>query len=526
MARWHGTPLDSTAARLRHATIRPGVSFTLAIVVAGCGYAAETWERPHRALLLWLLASGAAAAVGVLFAPTERIVVSRWREPFFFAWTTLDIALVATFIAADGGSRSPLALALFVPLVFAAMSYPLPLTVAIGVLDVLAYIGTSLAAGDPLGPRVWFGGVCLGCTAAMAAWQARGHDVQRALLEEVSRTDPLTGCLNRRGFEERLAAELSQAVREGRPLSLMLVDLDDFKRVNDTLGHAAGDELLRWTVATAHGALRQADTVGRLGGDEFAVLLPGAGRGDALEIAARLRDALGERAPAQTGVACFPADGPTGEELLRFADGQLYAAKHGRAVSEQPAAVDLSWATALADALDRRLSPGHSHAEAVARYADLIAGELGWFEEARPRLRLAALLHDIGKVGVPDHLLRSADPLTPAQAQEIAAHARAGAAIVSRIDELAPIVPWILHAQEHVDGSGYPDRLAGEGIPLASRILLVADAYDAMTSPRPWRAAMSREEALALLRRDAGSRYDAECVAALERALACEGAEA
>jgi diguanylate cyclase (GGDEF)-like protein len=526
MTRSRGHSLDSTAARLRVATIRPGVCITLAIVVAGCGYAVETWERPHRALLLWMLAAGAAAAVSVLFAPAERIVLSRWREPFFFAWTTADIVLVAVFIAADGGARSPLALILFVPLVFAAMSYPLRMTVAIGVLDVLAYMGTSLAVGDPLGPWVWFGSVCLGCTAAMAAWQARHHDLQRALLEEVSRTDPLTGCLNRRGFEERLAGELSRAVREGRPLSLMLVDLDDFKRVNDTLGHAAGDELLRWAVATLGSGVRPADAVGRLGGDEFAVLLPGAGHGDARDVAGRLRDALGDRAPAQTGIACFPADGANGEELLRFADGQLYAAKHGRAAEAEPAAVDLSWATALADALDRRLSPGHSHAEAVAHYADLIARRLGWFEEALPRLRLAAMLHDVGKVGVPDHLLRRPAPLTPAEAEEVAAHARAGAAIVARIDELAPIVPWILHAQEHVDGSGYPDGLTGEAIPLASRILLVADAYDAMVSPRPWRAAMSRDDALATLRRDAGRRYDAECVTALERALECEGAQA
>ena len=142
-----------------------------------------------------------------------------------------------------------------------------------------------------------------------------------------SRTDPLTGCLNRRGFSERFDAELARADREGGEVALIQLDLNGFKSVNDGHGHAAGDELLRWVGSTLKGLLRGSDATGRLGGDEFALLLPGLAAGEAHAVADRTVAALAERIGATAGVACHPADGETGDELHRHADAELYRRK-------------------------------------------------------------------------------------------------------------------------------------------------------------------------------------------------------
>ena len=164
-------------------------------------------------------------------------------------------------------------------------------------------------------------------TGMLCVWQARLGERQRDELAELSRTDPLTGCLNRRGFAERLDAELARAVREGTEVALVQLDLNGFKEVNDRFGHAAGDELLRWVGSTMQGLLRGSDATGRLGGDEFALLLPGVPMDEARVVAERTVAALAERVGSAAGVACHPDDGRDGDELLRHADSDLYAAK-------------------------------------------------------------------------------------------------------------------------------------------------------------------------------------------------------
>jgi diguanylate cyclase (GGDEF)-like protein len=167
----------------------------------------------------------------------------------------------------------------------------------------------------------------LAALALLFVRETRDHERQREALARVSRADPLTGCLNRRGIEERLDAELDACRRTGRPVGLVMVDLDDFKQVNDTRGHAAGDELLRWTVDRAGEVLRPMDALGRLGGDEFAIVVPRAGTAEAREVADRLRDALSERVSVSTGAASFPADATDRGGLSLSADRDLYAAK-------------------------------------------------------------------------------------------------------------------------------------------------------------------------------------------------------
>jgi diguanylate cyclase (GGDEF)-like protein len=512
--------VDFSEVRARAESIATGVRLTLVICAAGWLYVAATWDRPDRHLIASLFGLGAVVALLFVLIPHERVVRSRWREPFFLLWSVTQIVLTAVVVAADGGSTSPLALLFFIPVVFAALSYPLASVIAIGALDYMAYIAVGVAGEQPDPEYVGFFALCLGCTAALCGLHAHNQDRRREALARVSRADPLTGCLNRRGFEERFEAELSAALRNGRPVGLISLDLDRFKEVNDTRGHAAGDEVLRWAVAVMTDTVRPMDTLGRVGGDEFAVIVPGAGPDDAAVVAGRLQRALAARAPASVGVACFPTDGADRDELHRSADAKLYAGKRGRLEPIEMTARELSWATALARAVDERMAVQHEHSWKVAEYCIAIAQGFGWRERDIELLQMAAILHDVGKVSIPDHVLRKQQPLTEKDWEAIRQNPLRGAEIVSRIHGLEPIVPWVRHAFERYDGSGYPNALGGDAIPLACRILHVADAFDAMTSGRPYREPMTPSEALAELRRCAGTQFDPRCVDAFMDAVA------
>jgi diguanylate cyclase (GGDEF)-like protein len=509
--------LDWSETRLRLDTVGAGVRLAFVMGSVGAAYAAATWTQPSRPLLLGIFAALAATGVLVTQIPTDAIVRSRWREPFFLAWTSITVLLVIAAIATDRGASSPLVLLLFLPLVFAALSYPVWSVVVLAGATELLYVGAA-AIGSSVDPvRVGFCAAALAVTAVLCAWQAQTHDRRRQKLTEISRTDPLTGSLNRRGFEHQLEAELADSTRSGQPLGVLMIDLDDFKQVNDSLGHAAGDELLCWTVAKLRDSIRGTDSVGRLGGDEFAVLLRNAGRAEAVRKAETLRELLAERVSAAVGVAAFPADGVDQPELLRHADTAVYESKGERRRSEPDAKRDLSWAAVMAHAVDLRM--GGSHSTRVAEVASATAEALGWDPAAVGLLRLAAMLHDIGNVSIPDGILGKPAPLTGRELEEVRRHSDVGAQLVGRVDGLDPIVPWIRHVHERFDGGGYPDGLAGEAIPEASRILLVADAFVAMTSGRPYRRALPADAAVAELRSAAGTQLDSRCVEGLVRAL-------
>jgi predicted signal transduction protein with EAL and GGDEF domain len=178
----------------------------------------------------------------------------------------VDLALIVLGSGADGGTRSPLALVFFIPVVFSAMSYPLGSVAAVAGLSVAGYMGLAVFVGGEQWSYEALFAVMLLCTGTMSAWQARNHDRERAALMEVSRADPLTGCLNRRGFEESAVAEIGASERRAGQGAVLLLDLDHFKQVNDERGHAAGDELLCWIVRTLARVLRPTDSIGRVGG--------------------------------------------------------------------------------------------------------------------------------------------------------------------------------------------------------------------------------------------------------------------
>jgi diguanylate cyclase (GGDEF)-like protein len=516
--------VDQSALKMREATFTAGVWLTYVVCGSSAVYIALTWDRPNRLLLALLFGAGALGGAVVALLPQERIVRSRWREAFFLSWSVLDVVLITIGTVADGGTSSPLALIFLLPIVFASLSYPLGSVICVGGLTLTAYLVLAALDGGSGWDHQALFAVTLACTGVMSAWLARNQERQRAALMDVSRADPLTGCLNRRGFEERALVEIAAAGRRTGEGAILLLDVDHFKQVNDRLGHAAGDELLRWVVAALRRSVRASDAIGRLGGDEFAVLFPDVAPADAVESATRIAQTLGERAPCSIGVATFPLDGTDLEELMHHADWRLYASRHGRPERGRTSTNErLSWATTLAHAVDMRMNAAHEHSRAVADCAVSIATALGWGAEKVGMLRIAATLHDVGKVAVPDRILCKPGRLTEEEYEEIKSHSCAGADLVARIEGLETIVPWIRHSHESFDGSGYPDGLRGEAIPEASRIMLVADAFDAITSSRPYRDALSTSHACEELRRGAGSQFDPACVQVLLGLLEADG---
>jgi diguanylate cyclase (GGDEF)-like protein len=322
-------------------------------------------------------------------------------------------------------------------------------------------------------------------------------------------TDELTGLGNRRRFGEDLAAEL-RGVTPERPLLLMLFDLNGFKAYNDTYGHPAGDALLARLGSSLAEAVEGHGHAYRMGGDEFCVLATG--RHD--EIAAASRAALTERGDgfeisAALGSAvidtpdCVPAD------ALRTADRRMYAEKNGRRAS----AGGQSTAVLLKVIAERSPELGE-HVDGVAALADQTARVLGMSEEQRTAVLQAATLHDIGKAAVPDAILEKAGPLDEEEWAFMRRHTIIGERIMQAAPALAAAAPLVRSSHENFDGTGYPDRLAGDDIPLGARIIAVCDAYDAMVSDRPYRAALSHDEALAELRRCAGTQFDPAVVGA------------
>lgn len=351
-------------------------------------------------------------------------------------------------------------------------------------------------------------------------------------LERTARTDALTGVLNRHGFERRAAAQLDR-VGAG-PAALIVGDVDLLKAVNETHGPAAGDRVLQHVARIIAERSRRDDTVGRTGGEEFAVFVPASEVSDAVALAERLRRdiivAFGDEAFGVTmsfGIALYPSDGDTLDELLVAADRALSSAKRGgrnrtmlAAQASGPGAAvaaardedsderaRLITAIGLAEALDLRDTGTASHSQTVARYAALMAGELGLDAREVERIRMAGLLHDIGKIGVPDAILNKPGKLTDEEYAEMQRHPEIGARILGS-DVLDDVREWVLAHHERPDGRGYPFGLTGSQVPLQARILAVADAYEAMTADRVYRSALAPEVARAELERCRGTQFD------------------
>jgi diguanylate cyclase (GGDEF)-like protein len=333
-----------------------------------------------------------------------------------------------------------------------------------------------------------------------------------------AQTDELTGLGNRRRLAEDLEAALG-TVRPEHPLLLMLFDLNGFKAYNDTFGHPAGDALLARLGSALGAAVAGRGGAYRMGGDEFCVLaaLP---HDDHDDLASAARDALSERGDgfhisAALGSAVLERSEGDPADALRLADRRMYAEKNGRRAS----AGGQSTAVLLRVIAERHPDLGE-HVGGVAALAEQTAAELAMTAEQRTAVRQAGALHDIGKAAVPDAILGKPGPLDDDEWAFMRRHTIIGERIMQAAPALAAAAPLVRSSHESFDGSGYPDALAGEDIPLGARIIAVCDAFDAMISDRPYRPAMSEDEAVAELRRCAGTQFDPRVVRAFVAVLA------
>ncbi len=390
----------------------------------------------------------------------------------------------------------------------------------------------------------------LASLAGLLTWRlvgrARGRvvgelEAAHARLRHLADTDPLTGLANQRLVHDRLQVVTDPAAGD-MPVGLVMADLDHFKAVNDTHGHPVGDGVLVETARRLRAVAGPAGLVARVGGEEFLMLLPGADGPAALAVAERARAAVRDtdypgdvgRLTVSLGVATL-APGGDADAAMAEADTALYWAKtHGRdaAFLHTPAlmtdlsphnrarqlarADGLAALRALARAIDAKDPATQRHSIRVGDMAVMLATALGWSPERAARLREAGLVHDVGKIGVPDAVLLKAGTLGPAEREQMDGHARLGATIVSEVLD-ADQVEWVAHHHERWDGGGYPSGLGGEGISEGARILALADSWDAMTNRRGYNDPLTTDEALAECRRCSGSHFWPVAVEALER---------
>jgi diguanylate cyclase (GGDEF)-like protein len=365
------------------------------------------------------------------------------------------------------------------------------------------------------------------------------------LLEEMSRLsniDSLTGLYNRRRFFEILELEISRSRRYGRHFCVVMMDIDGFKKYNDKFGHTSGDRLLETFAQILKSGSRNSDITCRYGGDEFAIMLPSADAERATIIAERIISMLLQVHEVQyiasechlglsAGIAEFPGTAETADGLVFLADCALYDAKRqggkkARLVSDMRVfpAEALNIATigevsALAATVDARDSLTYGHSNRVAAVSEIIGKAIGMPERELTELHSAAVLHDIGKIGIPDSILAKPGKPTKHEWEVLKEHAVNGSKIVAHIKDLSGLIPMILHHHEWYNGKGYPDKLRGENIPLGARIISIADAYDTMTTLRPYRKSLVKNEAIEELKRCSGTQFDPKLTELFCRAI-------
>jgi diguanylate cyclase (GGDEF)-like protein len=486
--------------------------------------------------------AGLLATALAAYATAVGFLVFFDRLPLWlFEASPLLGTILVSFGVYFGGADAPAAYAMYYFwIVLAACYFLRPAVAATHLVLVSAGYGIALIAlGDVAVPVLkWVVGTGTLFAVGILITALRSR-MERMLVElgAAARTDSLTGLANRRELEQRFVGELERSTRGGRPLSIVVLDLDWFKEFNDRFGHAAGDRALVQLAQALRRATRTSDVVARLGGEEFAVLAPEIDEQEGYRLAERLRAEVRatfarqpEKLTVSCGVASFPVHGISPGELLHSADRALYEAKeagrdrsvvyrHAGALAEdaEKAAIErtsprLASLVSLAEAVDRRKgSPGNSRR--VARYAERLARSLGLPDEEVERVRIAALLRDVGEVGVAESILNKPAPLSAEEWHELERHPEIGARIVGAA-QLGRVGEWILSHHERPDGNGYPRALHEHQIPLEGRILAVADAYAAMTADRPYRQRFSPKRAKAELQARAGSQFDHDVVEA------------
>jgi len=339
---------------------------------------------------------------------------------------------------------------------------------------------------------------------------------------KLSITDPLTGIYNSRYFYDSLRREINRATRYGGTTSVIMFDLDGFKNYNDLYGHQTGDYVLREVAQRMLPYCRQIDVLARYGGDEFIILLPQTDQGGGIKLGERIRlgleeglftgkkRELGYKVTVSGSVITSPQDGDEVEDLMRKLDTLLYVAKWmGENTVYSSSTISLEFIQdQLLERVDQKDHYTRQHSERVANYATALARKMNLDEEQIELIRIASLVHDVGKVSIPEIVLNRPGKLNEEEWNLIRSHPRNSAEIIRLSPLPREIIPLILHHHERWDGTGYPQGLKGEEIPLGARIIGLADAYDAMSVERPYRRSLKPRELVEEIKKSAGSRFD------------------
>jgi diguanylate cyclase (GGDEF)-like protein/putative nucleotidyltransferase with HDIG domain len=343
--------------------------------------------------------------------------------------------------------------------------------------------------------------------------------------------DPVTGLLNHRAILEYLdtAIDLQSAFEE--PLAVILGDIDNFHMFNDTYGHPVGDEVLRKIGEVLESSVTAPNKVGRYRGDEYILVLPGASADQAFERAKEMQQKIAELelrydgderiipTSVSFGIASFPTDSTERQDLLTTAGNNLNSAKNTdahivaltemqRAHRELRVSSSFKMLDSMVTAVDNKDRYTRKHSEDVTEFALWMAESLGYSDEDKQSLRTGGLLHDVGKIGVPDEILRKPGRLDEEEYTVMKQHPTLGALIVGGISGMENIIDIVKHHHEHYNGAGYPDGLVGEDIPFNARLVAIADAMSAMTTDRPYRKGMSIQVALSRIKEAIGTQFD------------------
>jgi len=475
------------------------------------------------------------------------------RAVGFLAPLAVTLCGLVVLTLADQSDDRKALIALLAPVLLAALAGMTTMALVAWVVGswrlsrIAAALEETLRSGGPL--RLKVAGVPAERRLARAF-----NQVARAFFQVEARasSDRLTGIPNRETLSAALIAEVHRAVRYKKPLSVAFLDIDLFKPINDTHGHAAGDAVLRQVAALLSDSVRSTDVMGRYGGEEFMLLLAETAPDEALAVAEHLRNLVmvtpmtiagGHRISItiSVGVSGGVGDELKVDRLVEQADAAMYAAKSlGRnrtylfrgmdedapvrrapisAEHRNAAAAIGQWASATAtSALASIVAPEPNHrgrpSDMIAALATGLAVELQLSTEEIERIRVASLLHDVGKVAIPTEILDKPGRLAPPEWRSIGEHPRIGQMILEHASSLRDAIPIVLHHHERFNGGGYPYGLRGAEIPIGARIVAVADAYHAMVNGRPYSNALAHHEALAELERHAGTQFDPRVVRA------------
>lgn len=522
-----------------HITCTHIVCILLSLLVLPVLYNFSPWEIYNNFFYIWVVISSTITIILSAYIIKKLTLKSQTSLPHLGELLITSILLPLTLSLAAAFPKTKFLL--LIPVIIAASTWGKRVGMAVAAFSgCVVLISDLLPFLSHFSPRDFRMDLVFTGVIVLAGWFIGGlTDIEtetRNHLLHLANTDGLTGLYNHRYFQEELRRHLAEAAEKNRPLSLIMMDIDYFKFYNDAFGHQKGDRVLATIGNILARLVKEPSFAARYGGEEFAVVMPGADREAARELDEQIKREIAgypfegaENMPGggltiSSGIASFPENGTTAEELVRMADKALYRAKYGRGNHIYFSVVDelrafcrnekelFSSLKTLITVINARDRYTYWHSERVAGYAVALAERMRLPRDLVTLLQCGAYLHDIGKIEVPPELLNKPGKLDEKEWEVIKNHPVWGGNIVHPLTLFSAVVPLIRHHHENYDGTGYPDGLAGEEIPLLARILRIADSFDAMTTDRPYKPARTPREACLVLKQGAGKMFDPHLV--------------